>query len=43
MGTAAAVAIGIANGADFIRVHDVLDMTSVARMADAIMRSGCDG
>ena len=43
MGTAAAVALGIANGADFIRVHDVLDMTRVARMADAIMRRGCDG
>ena len=37
-GTAAAVAIGIANGADIIRVHDVSYMTRVARMADAITR-----
>jgi dihydropteroate synthase len=37
-GTAAAVAIGIANGADIIRVHDVAQMTKVARMADAITR-----
>jgi len=37
-GTAAAVAIGIANGADIIRVHDVAHMTKVARMADAITR-----
>lgn len=37
-GTAAAVAIGIANGADIIRVHDVAQMTRVARMADAITR-----
>ena len=37
-GTAAAVAIGIANGADIIRVHDVTQMSRVARMADAITR-----
>ena len=37
-GTAAAVAIGIANGADIIRVHDVTQMSLVARMADAITR-----
>lgn len=37
-GTAAAVAIGIANGADIIRVHDVSYMSRVARMADAITR-----
>ena len=36
-GTAAAVAIGIARGADIIRVHDVLKMTRVARMSDAII------
>jgi len=41
-GTAATVAIGIANGADAIRVHDVKAMTRVARMADAIVR-GNDG
>lgn len=37
-GTAAAVAIGIARGADIIRVHDVLFMTRVVRMTDAIVR-----
>ncbi|RJQ41929.1 MAG: dihydropteroate synthase [Anaerolineaceae bacterium] len=38
-GTAAAVALGINNGADIIRVHDVRAMTRVARMSDAIVRS----
>ncbi len=38
-GTAAAVAIGIARGADILRVHDVLFMVRVARMTDAIVRS----
>ena len=37
-GTAATVAIGIANGADIIRVHDVKEMTRVARMTDALVR-----
>jgi dihydropteroate synthase len=37
-GTAAAVAIGIARGADIIRVHNVKMMARVARMADAITR-----
>jgi dihydropteroate synthase len=37
-GTAAAVAIGIARGADIVRVHDVEIMARVARMADAIVR-----
>jgi dihydropteroate synthase len=37
-GTAAAVAIGIARGADVVRVHDVEFMALVARMADAIVR-----
>jgi dihydropteroate synthase len=37
-GTAATVAIGIANGADIVRVHDVKQMARVCRMADAIMR-----
>jgi len=37
-GTAATVAVGIANGADIIRVHDVKEMARVARMSDAIVR-----
>jgi dihydropteroate synthase len=37
-GTAAAVAIAIARGADIVRVHDVLVMARVAKMADAIVR-----
>lgn len=37
-GTAAAVAVGIARGADIIRVHDVPPLVRVARMADAIVR-----
>jgi len=37
-GTAATVAIGIANGADIVRVHDVKEMKRVAMMADAIIR-----
>jgi len=37
-GTAAMVALGIAAGADIVRVHDVREMTQVARMADAICR-----
>jgi dihydropteroate synthase len=37
-GTAATAAIGIANGADIIRVHDVLQMKRVAKMADAVVR-----
>ncbi len=37
-GTAATVAIGIARGADVIRVHDVSAMTRVARMTDHIVR-----
>jgi dihydropteroate synthase len=39
-GTAATVAWGIAHGADIVRVHDVKEMGHVARMIDAIMRSG---
>jgi len=42
-GTAAAVAIGIANGADILRVHDVLAMKRVAQVADAIVRTGRGG
>jgi len=37
-GTAAAVAMCIAGGADMIRVHDVKEMVRVARMSDAIVR-----
>ncbi|MBI4267927.1 MAG: dihydropteroate synthase [Chloroflexi bacterium] len=36
-GTAATVAIGIANGADIVRVHEVKYMVRVSRMTDAIM------
>ena len=37
-GTAASVAIAIANGADIVRVHDVAEMKQVAIVADAIVR-----
>ncbi|MHB0977570.1 MAG: dihydropteroate synthase [Candidatus Aquicultorales bacterium] len=37
-GTAATVALGIANGANIVRVHDVAQMKQVARMTDAIVR-----
>ena len=37
-GTAATVALSIANGADIVRVHDVRAMVRVARMADAVVR-----
>ena len=36
-GTAAAIALSIAGGADIVRVHDVKSMVRVARMADAIV------
>ena len=38
-GTSATVAIGIARGADIVRVHDVEEMVRVARMTDAIIRN----
>ncbi len=38
-GTAATVAIAIANGADAVRVHDVKTMARVAKMADAVVHS----
>ncbi len=38
IGTAASVAIGIAGGADMVRVHDVKHMKLIARMSDAIVR-----
>lgn len=41
-GTAAAVAIGIARGADLVRVHDVEPLVRVARMTDALVRRGPD-
>jgi dihydropteroate synthase len=42
-GTAASVALGIAHGADIIRVHDVKEMVRVARVADAITGKGQGG
>jgi dihydropteroate synthase len=42
-GTAAAVAIAIAHGADMVRVHDVQQMVRVCRMSDAIIRRGQRG
>jgi len=38
-GTAATLAISIANGADIVRVHDVKQMVRVCRMTDALVRS----
>ncbi len=38
-GTAATVAMGIERGAHIVRVHDVAQMTRVARMTDAILRA----
>jgi dihydropteroate synthase len=37
-GTAATIAIGIAKGADIVRVHDVKEMARVCKMSDAIVR-----
>ncbi len=42
-GTAATVALGIAFGAEIVRVHDVMDMKRVAVMSDAIVRPGRGG
>ncbi|MCL6610480.1 MAG: dihydropteroate synthase [Peptococcaceae bacterium] len=39
-GTAATVALGIASGVDIVRVHDVREMVRVARMTDAMVRTG---
>lgn len=39
-GNLAATAIGIANGADMVRVHDVKQTALVCKMADAIIRRG---
>lgn len=38
-GTSATIAIGIARGADIIRVHDVKEMARVAKMTDALVRA----
>lgn len=37
-GTAATLALGIAQGADIVRVHDVFEMMRVVKMTDAIVR-----
>ena len=37
-GTAAAIAIGISKGANIIRVHDIKEMSRVAKIADEISR-----
>jgi dihydropteroate synthase len=37
-GTAAAVAVGITRGADIVRVHDVMQISRVVKMTDAIVR-----
>jgi dihydropteroate synthase len=37
-GTAAAVALGIAQGADIVRVHDVHEVMRVVKVSDAIVR-----
>ena len=39
-GTAATVALAIANGADLVRVHDAAEMIRVARISDAVVRRG---
>ena len=39
-GTASTVAAAVQGGADIVRVHDVEEMTQVAKMADAIWRVG---
>ncbi|KEO83087.1 dihydropteroate synthase [Tumebacillus flagellatus] len=38
-GTAATVALGIVKGVEMVRVHDIQEMTRVARMTDAMVRS----
>ncbi len=37
-GTAATVALSIAQGADIVRVHDVHEMMRVVKMSDAVVR-----
>lgn len=36
-GTAASISIGIANGAHVVRVHDIPEMTDVAKLSDALL------
>ncbi len=38
-GTAATIAVAIANGADIVRVHDVEEIARVARVTDAVVRT----
>lgn len=38
LGTAATVALAVAQGADVVRVHDVAEMRQVSRVADAVVR-----
>jgi dihydropteroate synthase len=42
-GTAAAVASGVMNGADIVRVHDVREMARIVRMIDAVKAAPADG
>ncbi len=42
-GTGATVALGIARGADMVRVHDVKEMVRIAKMSDAIVRGVYNG
>jgi len=42
-GTAATVALGIAQGADIVRVHDVRQIARVVRMSDAVVRGWQEG
>jgi dihydropteroate synthase len=42
-GTLATTALGIAAGADIVRVHDVAANVRTARMSDAIIRGGWTG
>jgi len=42
-GNLAVTAIGIANGADIVRVHDVRPTALVCRMSDAVIRRGAVG
>jgi dihydropteroate synthase len=42
-GTAAAVTASILGGAHFVRVHDVIEMAQVARVADAVLSRGLSG
>lgn len=42
-GTAATVALGIAQGVDIVRVHDVHEMMRVVKMSDAVVRGTFQG